>query len=97
MKPKPRRLMEWNNLEEAISLHAVLSALAQAPPRSYNDDHANLIWYMSCKECSPFDVMDVFTPDASAADVGKDTCDYDTHDFKRLKDEDECDWKARNY
>ena len=50
--------------------------LFQVLPFSYSTDHANLMGYMPCKECSPFEIMDLYIPDESASDIGKDTCDY---------------------
>ena len=61
--------------------------LAQALPCSYSTDNANLMGYMSCKECSPFEIMDLYIPGESPSGTGKDTCDYEamtTHAFKQL-------------
>ena len=60
--------------------------LVLALPCSYSTDHANLMGYMSCKECSPFEIMDLYILDESLYDTGKDTCDYEamsTHPFKQ--------------
>ena len=73
--------------------------LAQALPCSYSTDHANLMRYMSCKECSPFEIMDLHTSDESPSDSSKDTCDYDTmatHTFKQPEPV-ECDCDAMNH
>ena len=79
------RLSDLNNLKESVTqLHIAMPDLAQALPCSYSTDHANLIGYMSCKECSPFEIIDLYIPDESQSDIGKDTCDYDamtTHAF----------------
>ena len=81
------RLPEWNNLKESITqLHAEMPDLALALPCSYSTEHANLLGYMSCKECSPFEIMDLFIPDELPFDTGKYTCDYEsmtTHGFKQ--------------
>ena len=84
MEPKAERqgialrLSEWNNLKEGITqLHAAMPDLALALPCSYSTDHANLMGYMSCKECSPFEIMDLYIPDESPSDTGKDTCGYE--------------------
>ena len=72
--------------------------LAQALPCSYSTDHANLLGHMSCKECSPFEIMDLYIPDESPSDTGKDTCDYDAmtnHAFKQPEPV-ECDCDATN-
>ena len=72
--------------------------LALALPCSYSTDHANLFGYMSCKECSPFEIMDLYIPDESPSDTGKDTCDYEsmtTHAFKQPEAV-ECDCDAMN-
>ena len=80
------RLSEWINLKESITqLHAAIPDLAQPLPCSYSIDHVNLMGYMSCNECSPFEIFDLFIPDASPSDIGKETCDYEamtTHAFK---------------
>ena len=73
--------------------------LDQALPCSYSTDHANLMEYMSCKECSPFQIIDLYIPDESPSDTGKDTCDYDamtTHTFKQPEPV-ECDCDAMNH
>ena len=73
--------------------------LAQELPCSYSTNHANLMGYMSCKECSPFEFFDLFIPDASPSVIGKDTCDYEsmtTHAFKQ-PELDECDCDAMNH
>ena len=60
--------------------------LALALSCSYSIDHANLLGHMSCKECSPFEIMHLYIPDESPSDTGKDTCDYEamtTHAFKQ--------------
>ena len=81
------RLIEWNTLKKSVTqLHATVPDLAQALPCSYSTDHANLMGYMSCKECSPFEIMNLIIPDESQSDTGKDTCDYEsmtTHAFKQ--------------
>ena len=106
MKPKAGRqgialrLSERNNLKESVTqLHAAMPDLAQALPCSYSTDHANLMGYMSCKECSPFEIFDLFIQDASPSDIGKDTCDYEamtTHAFKQPEPV-ECDCNAMNH
>ena len=105
MEPKARRqgialrLSEWSNLKDSITqLHATKIDLAQVLPCSYSTDHANLMGYMSCKECSPFEIFDLFIPDASPSDIGKNTCDYEsmtTHAFKQPEPV-ECDCNAMN-
>ena len=73
--------------------------LAQALPCFYSTDHANLMGYMSGKECSPFEIFDLFIPNASPSDIGKDMCDYEamiTHALKQ-SDADECDCNAMNH
>ena len=73
-------------LKSITRLHAAMPDLALALPRSYSTDHANLLGDMSCKECSPFEIMDLYIPDESPSDTGKDTCDYDamtTHACKQ--------------
>ena len=73
--------------------------LAQALPCSYSTDHANIMGYMSCKECSLFEIYDLFIPDASPSDIGKDTCDYvsmTTHAYKQPEPV-ECDCNAMNH
>ena len=99
------RLSEWNNLKESIiQLHATMPDLAQALPCSYSTDHANLMGYMSCIECSPFEILDLFVPDlfvpdASPSVIGKDTCDCEsmtTHAFKQ-PELDECECNAMNH
>ena len=94
------RMSEWNNLKESITQqHGAMPDLAQALPCSYSTDHANLMGYMSCKECSPFEIMDLYIPDESPSDTGKDTCDYDamtTHAFKQPEPV-ECDCDAMNH
>ena len=53
---------------------------------------------MSCKECSPFEILDLSIPDESPSDTGKDTCDYEamtTHAFKQPEPV-ECDCDAMN-
>ena len=75
-----------------------MSDLTLALPCSYSTDHANLLGYMSCKECSPFEIMDLFIPDESPSVTGKDTSDYEamtTHAFKQ-PDLVECDCDAIN-
>ena len=72
--------------------------LALALPSSYSTDHANLMGYMSCKECSPIEIMDLYIPNESPSDIGKDTCDYQaktTHTFKQPEPV-ECDCDAMN-
>ena len=72
--------------------------LALALPCSYSTDHANLTGYMSCKECSPFEIIYLYIPDESPSHTGKDTCDYEamtTHAFKQLEPV-ECDCDAMN-
>ena len=72
--------------------------LALALLCSYSTDHANLMGYMPCKERSPFEIMDLYIPDESPSDTGKDTCDYEamiTHAFKQLEPV-ECDCYAMN-
>ena len=72
--------------------------LALALPCSCSTDHANPIVYMSCKEGSPFEIMDLYIPDKSPFDTGKDTCDYEaitTHAFKQPEPV-ECDYDAMN-
>ena len=62
--------------------------LALALPCWYSTDHANLLGYMSCKECSPFEIMDLYIPNESPSDTGWDTCDYEvvtTHAFKQYE------------
>ena len=72
------RLSEWNNLKESITqLHATMPDLALALPCSYSTDNANLLGYMSCKECSPFEIIDLYIPNELSSDTGKDTCDYE--------------------
>ena len=94
------RLSESNNLKESISqLHVAMPDLTQTLPCSYSTDHANLMEYMSCKECSPFEIMDLYIADESPSDIGKETCDYDaitTHVFKQPEPV-ECDWDAMNH
>ena len=94
------RLSEWNNMKESVTqLHAAMPDLAQALPCSYSTDHANLMGYMSCKECSLFEIFELFIPDASPSDIGKDTCDYEsitTNAFK-LPEPVECDCNATNH
>ena len=73
--------------------------LVLALPCSYSTDHANLMGYMSCKECSPFEIRDLDIPDESPSDTGKDTCDYEamiTHAFKQPEPL-ECDCDAMNH
>ena len=70
--------------------------LALALLCSYSIDYANLMGYMSCKECTPFEIMDLYIPDESPSDSGKETCDYEamtTHAFKQPEPV-ECDWNA---
>ena len=72
--------------------------LALALPCSYSTDHANLLGYMLCKECSPFEIMDLHIPDESPSDTGNDICDYEamaTHAFNQLEPV-ECDCDAMN-
>ena len=72
--------------------------LALALPCSYITDHANLLGYTSCKECSPFEIMDLYIPDESPSDTGKDTCVYEamtTHAVKQPEPV-ECDCDAMN-
>ena len=72
--------------------------LALALPCSYITDHANLMGYMSCKECSPFEIIDLYIPYESPSDTGNDTCDYQTittHTFKEPESV-ECDCDAMN-
>ena len=72
--------------------------LALVLPCSYITDHANLMGYMSCKECSPFEIMDLYIPDESPSDTDKNTCDYEamtTHAFKQPEPV-ECDYDAMN-
>ena len=72
--------------------------LALVLPCSYSTDQANLMGYMSCKECSPFENMDLYIPDESPSDTGKDTCDYEamtTHAFKQPETV-ECDYLTMN-
>ena len=60
--------------------------LALVLPCSYSIDHANLLGYMSCKECSKFEIMNLYIPNESPSDTGKDTCVYEamnTHAFKQ--------------
>ena len=94
------RLAEWNNLKESITqLHAPRPDLSQALPCSYITDHANLMGYMSCKEFSPFESMDIYIPDVSPPNTGKDTCDYEavtTHAFTQPEPV-ECDCDAMNH
>ena len=90
------RLFKWNNLKKSITqLHAAMPDLAQTLPYSYTTDHANLIGYMSCKECLPFEIVDLFILHKSPSDIGKDTCDYEvmtTHAFKQPEPvEHDCD------
>ena len=91
------RLSEWNNLQESITqLHAAMPDLVLALPCSYSTDHANLMGYMSCKECSPFEIMNLHIPDESPSDNGKDICDYEamtTYAFKQ-PEPDKCDCDA---
>ena len=79
--------LKRKNLKESVTqLHAAMPDLAQALPCSYSTDHANLMGYMSCKECSSFEIFDLYIPDASSSDIGKDTFDYEsmiTHAFKQ--------------
>ena len=70
--------------------------LALALLCSYSTDHANLMGYMSYKECSPFEI--IYIPNESPSDTGKDTCDYEamtTHAFKQPESV-ECDCDALN-
>ena len=70
--------------------------LALALPCSYSTDHANLLGYMSCKECSTFEIVDLYIPDESPSDTGKHTGNYEamtTHAFKQPV---ECDCDAMN-
>ena len=72
--------------------------LALALPCSYSTDHANLMRYKSCKECSPLEIMDLYIPNESQSDTGKDTCDYQamtTYTFKQPEPV-ECDCDAVN-
>ena len=94
------RLSEQNNLKESITkLHVAMPDLAQALPCSYSTDHANRMGYMSCKECSPFEIMDLYIPDESLSDTGKDMSDYDAMTTHALKqpEPDECDCDAMNH
>ena len=59
--------------------------LAQALLCTNNTDHANLMGYMSCKECSPFEIIGLFIPDESPSYIGKDTCDYESMTNHALK------------
>ena len=94
------RLSEWNNLKESITqLHVAMPVFAQALPCLYSTNHANLMGYMSCKECLPFEIMYLYIPDESPSDTGKDTCDYDattTHAFKQPEPV-ECECDAMNH
>ena len=94
------RLSEWNNLKESITeLHAAMPDLTQALPCSYSTDHNNLMWCMSCKECSQFEIMDLFIPDELPFITCKDTNDYEaktTHAFKQPEPV-ECDCDAMNH
>ena len=85
------RLREWATLKESIvQLHAAMPALAEALPCSFSVDHSNLIGFLKCRECSPFDVMNHYTP----LQQGVDTCDYESmtkHAFGGQTGEDECD------
>ena len=72
--------------------------LVLALPCSNSTDLANLMRYMSCIECSPFEIMDQFIPDESPSVTDKDTCDYEartTHAFKQPEPV-ECDCDAMN-
>ena len=65
------RLFEWNYLKESFTQpHAAMPDFAQALPCSYSTDHANLMGYMPCKECSLFEIMNLFIPDESPPDIG---------------------------
>ena len=85
--------------ESITQLHVAMPDFAQALPCSYSTEHANLMAYMSCKECSPFEIMDLYISNESPSDTGKDTCDYDTmttHTFKQAEPV-ECDCDATNH
>ena len=72
--------------------------LALALPCPYSTDHANLMGYMSCKEFSAFEILDLYIPDEPPSDTGKDTCDYvamNTHALKHPEPV-ECDCDAMN-
>ena len=93
------RLSEYNLKESITQLHVAMPDLAQALPCSYSTDHANLMGYMSCKECSSLEIMDLYIPDESPSDTGKDTCNCDamtTHAFKQPEPV-ECDCDAMNH
>ena len=102
-EPKPGcqgialRLCEWATLKESIvQLHDTMPALTDALPCSFSVDHSNLIGFLKCRKCSPFDVMDHYTP--LQQDV--DTCDYESmtkHAFGGQTDEDECDFRDMSH
>ena len=73
--------------------------LDQALPCSYSTDHDNLMGYMSCKVCSPFEIMDLFIPDGSLCDIGMNTCDYEAMTTRAFKQREpaECDCDAMNH